>query len=235
MSGELSGGPVLYSEEDAKAWLADFITAEGGDVGAAMVALERLVAMLTWENAEQNLVSAASLGEVWRRQIVDSAQLLRFVPRETCGLWLDLGTGAGFPGLVVAALRPEMEVLMVESRARRIEWLERARDALGLERASVIGQRLELVETRKVDAISARAFAPLDRLLALSARFSTADTLWLLPKGRSAAQDLETLPALTPMRALSGRHHTFHVEQSLTDAGAGILVGNLKSAREQTS
>ena len=117
---------------------------------------------------------------------------------------------------------------MVESRARRIDWLERVRQELGLSRAVVLGQRLELVETRKVDAISARAFAPLDRLLALSARFSTGRTVWLLPKGRSAAQELE---ALTP-RILSGRRHTFHVEQSLTEPQAGILVGHLKSARE---
>jgi len=144
--------------------------------------------MLCEENAHQNLVSAGSLSEVWRRHIVDSAQLLRFVPRETCQTWLDLGTGAGFPGIVIAALRPDLEVLMVESRARRIDWLERVRQELGLSRAVVLGQRLELVETRKVDAISARAFAPLDRLLALSARFSTGRTVWLLPKGRSAAQ-----------------------------------------------
>jgi 16S rRNA (guanine527-N7)-methyltransferase len=75
---------------------------------------ERLIAMLVEENARQNLVSAASLGEVWRRHIVDSAQLVAHVPRETSGAWLDLGTGAGFPGLVVAALRPDMTVRMVD-------------------------------------------------------------------------------------------------------------------------
>ncbi len=228
MSGDMGEYPILSNEAESREWLAGFIAESGDPDGGAMARLERLVAMLTEENARQNLVSAASLGEVWRRHIVDSAQLLRFVPRETCQVWLDLGTGAGFPGLVIAALRPEMEVLMVESRARRIDWLDRVCEDLGLGQATVIGQRLELMETRKVDAISARAFAPLGRLLALSARFSTGRTIWLLPKGRSAAQELE---ALTP-RALSGRRHTLHVEQSLTDAEAGILVGNLKSARE---
>ena len=170
------------------------------------------------ENTRQNLVSAASLAEVWRRHIADSAQLLAHVPRETCSPWLDLGTGAGFPGLVIAALRPECAVLMVESRARRIEWLERARIALGLDRAQVIGARLELVPSHPVRVISARAFAPLPRLLELSARFSTADTIWLLPKGRSAPQELQEL---------SGWQHRFHVEQSLTDADAGVIVGTL--------
>jgi 16S rRNA (guanine527-N7)-methyltransferase len=210
----------LTTEAEARAWLDTLI----GEDAAAWARLERLVALLAEENARQNLVSAASMGEVWLRHIVDSAQLLRFVPRETSpkstGVWLDLGTGAGFPGLVVAALRPEMEVLMVESRARRIAWLESARQELGLTHAKVLGRRLELVETRKVDVISARAFAPLDRLVTLSARFSTERTIWLLPKGRSAAQELAEL---------SGRRHSLRVEPSLTDPQAGILVGQLRT------
>lgn len=204
---------MIGSEDEARAWLSALPECDG----AAMARLERLAALLAAENARQNLVSAASLGEVWRRHIADSAQLLPHVPRETSP-WLDLGTGAGFPGLVVAALRPDCEVLMVESRARRVDWLTEACEALGLARARVIGQRLELVETRAVCVISARAFAPLDRLLGLSARFSTPETLWLLPKGRSAQQELD---------ALRGWQHRFHVEQSLTDSDAGIIVGTL--------
>jgi 16S rRNA (guanine527-N7)-methyltransferase len=190
-----------------------------------MTRLEALVAMLAEENQRQNLVSAASLDQVWLRHIVDSAQLLPHVPRGTDLPWLDLGTGAGFPGLVIAALRPESEVLMVESRARRIEWLDRARIAMGLERAKVIGQRLELVETCQAAVISARAFAPLERLLTLSARFSTSDTLWLLPKGRSAQQELDDLRKW---------RHVFHVEQSLTDPQAGIIVGTLAGRKGKT-
>jgi len=207
---------VIDSEASARAWLE----ARPEWDGAAAARLEQLIALLTEENARQNLVSAASLGQVWQRHIVDSAQLLAHVPRETSGLWLDLGTGAGFPGLVIAALRPDLEVAMVESRARRIEWLERARQALGLERARVIGARLELVEVEPAAVISARAFAPLDKLLALSARLSTSDTKWVLPKGQSAREELA---------ALQGWRHTFHVEQSLTDANAGVLVGTLEA------
>ncbi len=205
---------MIADEAAARAWLERLPEWDA----AAAERLECLVALLGEENSRQNLVSAASLSEVWRRHIVDSAQLLSHVPRETSAPWLDLGTGAGFPGLVIAALRPECEVLMVESRARRIEWLERARIAMGLERARVIGTRLELLETREMRVISARAFAPLPRLLELSARFSTADTLWLLPKGRSAPQELDEL---------SGWAHMFHVEQSLTDPDAGMIIGTL--------
>lgn len=180
--------------------------------------LEVLCALLAEENGRQNLVSAQSLQSVWQRHIADSAQLLTFVPRETSGPWLDLGTGAGFPGLVIAALLPDTAVHLVESRSRRIEWLERAATELDLANVQVHGSRLEQVESFAVRTISARAFAPLPRLLELSAHFSTADTVWLLPKGRSAAQELAEL---------SGWHHMFHVEQSLTDTEAGVVVGTL--------
>ena len=204
-------------EAGALAWMAALPRCDA----AAMARLERLVELLVEENTRQNLVSAASLEAVWQRHIVDSAQLLSHVSRETAPTWLDLGTGAGFPGLVIAALRPDWEVLMVESRSRRVEWLERACGELGLTKAKVLPLRLEQMETRKVDVISARAFAPLDRLLELSARFSTKATIWLLPKGRSAAQELA---------ALDGWQHQFHVEQSLTDADAGIVIGYLSGA-----
>lgn len=205
---------MIDSEAAAQAWLAarpewDTLAAER---------IERLIALLIEENTRQNLVAAASLPVVWQRHIVDSAQLLLHVPRETSCPWLDLGTGAGFPGLVIAALRPECEVVMVESRGRRVEWLERARLALGLDRATVVGSRLELMPSRDFCVISARAFAPLPRLLELSARFSTKDTLYLLPKGRSAHQEL---------LELNRWNHLFHVEHSLTDAEAGVIVGQL--------
>lgn len=209
---------MIGSEDEARAWLHNL----PGFDGAAEARMERLVTLLAEENTRQNLVSASSLGEVWRRHIADSAQLLSHVPRETSSPWLDLGTGAGFPGLVIAALRPEIEVVMVESRARRIEWLDATIRELGLGRARVVGSRLELVESFPASVISARAFAPIDRLVALSARFSTSDTIWLLPKGRSARQELDSL---------RGWNHLFHVEQSLTDAEAGVIVGQLTGKR----
>lgn len=213
---------MITNEEEARDWLRGL--PECDDM--AMERLTLLVEMLAEENQRQNLVSSASLDQVWMRHIVDSAQLLPHVPRETSLPWLDLGTGAGFPGLVVAAMRPECEVIMVESRNRRIEWLERARIAMGLERARIVGSRLELVESQPCSVISARAFAPLEKLLALSSRFSTSDTIWLLPKGRSASQELDDL---------RNWRHVFHVEQSLTDPQAGIIVGKLAGGKGKTA
>ena len=205
---------MIATEAEARAWLRETLRADG----PAMDRLDRLVALLGEENLRQNLVSRASLEAVWRRHIVDSAQLLCHVPRESAVPWLDLGTGAGFPGLVVAALLPDSEVVLVESRARRIEWLQRACDVLDLRKVRIVGDRLERVASFDARVISARAFAPLDRLVEMAARFSTSDTLWLLPKGRSAPQELESL---------RDWNHLFHVEQSLTDPEAGIVIGRL--------
>jgi 16S rRNA (guanine527-N7)-methyltransferase len=202
----------IQTEEQARAYVAGW-----GDA-AAMERLDRFARLLIDENARQNLISRPSEAQAWQRHLADSAQLLEHVPRETPpdGLWLDLGTGAGFPGLVIAALRPEWDVVLVESRARRVEFLENCARALDLSRCRVIGERLERIEPFPARIISARAFAPLEKLLRLSAPFSTEATRHILPKGRSAAQELQQ--AGKPTRDM------FHVEHSLTDRDAGIIV-----------
>ena len=201
---------MIAGEAEARAFCADRIDASG------LARLERFAALLVAENERQNLVSAASLESVWQRHFADSLQLIDHVPRET-GSWLDLGSGAGFPGLVLAIAQPEIEMVLVESRKRRIEWLVRAAAELRLGKCRVVGTRLESVDSFEAAVITARAFAPLGKLLNLSARFSTQTTAWLLPKGRSAAQELSEQPH--EIRQM------FHVEQSQTDPGGGILVG----------
>ena len=94
---------ILGSEEEARAFCAGLTDAAG------MARLERLAVMLIEENARQNLIAKSSEEAIWLRHFADSAQLLAHVPRETSP-WLDLGTGAGLPGLVVAAMRPETEI-----------------------------------------------------------------------------------------------------------------------------
>jgi len=202
---------MISGEEEARAFCAQRTDAAG------MARLDRFAGLLADENSRQNLVSASSLDSVWQRHFADSLQLLDHVPRETDGTYLDLGSGAGFPGLVLAVARPEAATILVESRKRRVEWLTQAAADLGLTNIRVIGSRLENVEAFPVAVITARAFAPLGRLLALSARFSTQTTVWLLPKGRSAAQELAEQPEAI--------RKVFHVEQSQTDPGGGILVG----------
>ena len=205
---------MIENEDQAR----DFIL--GISDSDTMRKLEKLASELRAENERQNLVSKGSLDDIWVRHFADSAQLVPHVPRGTRGAWFDLGSGAGFPGLVLALLRPDEPTVLVESRKRRIEWLQAMVQKLELKNCEIEGKRLELVESRKAAVISARAFAPLPKLLDLSARFSTARTYWVLPKGRSAAQEVQELPR--KMRTM------FHVEHSITDGEAGIVVGQGK-------
>jgi 16S rRNA (guanine527-N7)-methyltransferase len=208
------------TEEGAKAWLKDNL-----DVSReTWERLESFVAFLTREAEQQNLISAATIDHIWSRHIVDSAQLLRFAPDS--GAWLDLGSGAGLPGIVVALLSPR-PVTLVESRGRRIDYLNRAIRLLDLEGSTTVaGMPVERLETAPYSVISARAFAPLPKLLDLSQRFSTQKTLWLLPKGRNAVKELHEA---------HGRWNLdFAVEPSVTDSEAGILVGRLLGERPRT-
>ena len=178
-----------------------------------MARLDAFAAQLREENARQNLVSAASLDRIWSRHIADSAQLLRFAPSRSAG-WIDLGTGAGFPGLVVAVLHAG-PVTLVEERRLRSDFLSRAAGTLGV-RPEIVGARVERVPPRPFEVISARAFAPLPRLLDLGTAFSTTKTVWLLPKGRNAASELAALD--------SSWQGDFRLEPSLTEAEAAIIV-----------
>jgi 16S rRNA (guanine527-N7)-methyltransferase len=194
------------TEEEAKAQL--------GVPRGTLERLDAFVEFLVSENERQNLVSRGTLPAVWSRHIFDSAQLLRFAPGE--GTWLDLGTGAGFPGLIVAALW-EGQVTLVESRTLRVEFLRAAAEVLGIaERTAILCTRVETLPPRPFDVISARAFAPLDKLLRLGLPFSTEKTVWILPKGRNAQSELDAVH--------SSWQGDFRIEPSLTDAEAGIIV-----------
>jgi 16S rRNA (guanine527-N7)-methyltransferase len=177
--------------------------------------LDAFALLLRAENERQNLVSRGSLDTFWLRHIADSAQLLRVSPAADAS-WVDLGTGAGFPGLIVALLH-RGPVTLVEERKLRVGFLEQAVEVLGVaDRTEIVRSKAERLPPRPFDVISARAFAPLGRLLELGRRFSTNKTRWILPKGRNAQSELD--------EALSSWQGDFRLEQSLTDADAKIVV-----------
>lgn len=178
-----------------------------------MAKLDAFAGLLRGENARQNLVSRGSLTQLWSRHIADSAQLLRLAPSPEAS-WVDLGTGAGFPGLVVALLRPG-PMTLVEERGLRADFLARAAESLGLH-VEILGSKVERLPRRTFEVISARAFAPLGRLLDLGTALSTTKTIWLLPKGRNAQSELE---ALDP-----SWQGDFRLEPSVTDPQARIIV-----------
>lgn len=208
------------TEDEAQNWISNSFAVSR----ETMDHMTEFVAFVRREAQSQNLVAASTLDQIWNRHVVDSAQLLNFVPNnQTQGKWIDLGSGAGFPGIVIAILS-QFQVTLVESRTRRIDYLQRAIALLDLEdRVSVAGMALERFETAPYQVISARAFAPLPRLLELAARFSTDNSLWLLPKGRNAAKEWEEAQPVW--------QGDFRIEPSVTDAEAGIIVGHLTGKR----
>jgi 16S rRNA (guanine527-N7)-methyltransferase len=209
------------TQTEAVAWLKAHLNVSRETLDA----LETFIAFLKREAESQNLISASTLDHIWSRHIVDSAQLLLFTDASARqNNWLDLGSGAGFPGLVIALLT-NYNVTLVESRARRIDYLQRAVEMLDLtHRVRVAGVTLERLETAAYAVISARAFAPLPKLFDLAARFATNNTLWLLPKGRNAQAEWEGAQA-----QWGGN---FRIMDSVTDQEAGILVGTLSGKRK---
>jgi len=174
--------------------------------------LEAYVRLLRGESARQNLVSAATLDHLWERHILDSAQLVRFEPHAGSS-WVDIGAGAGLPGIVIACL-VDGPVTLIEPRRLRAEFLHRVCESLRLS-ATVIATKAERAEG-SYDVITARAVANLGQFLKISAHLSTRKSLWVLPKGRSATAELA--------EAEQAWQGAFHVEQSVTDADSQIVV-----------
>jgi len=149
--------------------------------------LEAYAALLVQWNERINLVSRDSLRDPWRRHFLDSAQLFPYVPARARSL-VDLGSGAGFPGLVLAILGVT-GVELIESDARKCAFL---REAARIANAPVTVRpaRIEAVPSHEVDVVTARACAPLDRLLVMAQRFIAPHTICLFLKGERAEEEL---------------------------------------------
>jgi 16S rRNA (guanine527-N7)-methyltransferase len=169
--------------------------------------------LLKEEAARQNLVAASTLDQLWERHILDSAQLARFNPASGAK-WIDIGSGAGLPGIVLACLLGG-HVTLVEPRRLRVEFLRRVVDRLGLN-ITVEPLKAERV-SGQFGVITGRAVASLSHFFEMCDHLSTRKTVWVLPKGRSAQSELE--------EAQYSWQGVFHVEQSVTDPDAKIVVG----------
>jgi 16S rRNA (guanine527-N7)-methyltransferase len=152
-----------------------------------------------------NLVGPATLADPWRRHLLDSAQLAAHVPAQTASL-VDLGSGAGFPGMVLALLGVR-GVHLIEADRRKAQFLREAARTTGAP-VTIHAERIEQIQGWPADVVTARAVAPLPRLLELAERFLVADSVCLFLKGRAAARELtearvtwhmtaETIPSLS--------------------------------------
>ena len=185
--------------------------------------LRQLSALVAKWTPAINLVSKSTLPHLWSRHILDSAQLFALAPA-TATRWLDLGSGGGFPGLVIAVLaaqpQPETKVILVESDQRKCVFLSEAARQLSL-RVDVQCLRIEDLSPQSADVLTARALAPLSQLCAHAARHLHPGGKALLQKG--ALADSEVRTAQTDWRFDLIRH------RSRTDPAATIL--DLKAIR----
>lgn len=147
--------------------------------------LARLEMLLAKWNPAINLVAKSTLGQTWDRHILDSAQLFNLAP-PTARHWADMGSGGGFPGLVVACLaadlRPNLRITLIEADQRKATFLRQASRDLGLS-PTILASRIEATPPQAADVLSARALAALPALLGFAARHLGAGGLALFPKG----------------------------------------------------
>ena len=144
----------------------------------------------TW-NARINLVGPSAMGEFWSRHVADSAQLLGLAPQAR--LWADIGSGAGFPGVVLAILlkgREGARVDLVESLAKRCGFLAEVTRALALPAAIHHARAEALSPPPRVEVVTARAVAPLERLLGYAQPLLRSDVIGLFLKGRAAESEV---------------------------------------------
>lgn len=179
---------------------------------SAFAKAELLVEAVQGESIRQNLIAPSTIPYIWSRHVVDSAQLVALGAHKP-GDWMDIGTGAGFPGLVVALLS-DRRIVLVEPRPRRAMFLRKLVEHLGLPRATVNTSRAENMPGN-FSIVSARAVAAASTLFAAARHCTTPDTLWLLPKGRTALVDVAF--------AREAWHGTFHVEHSITEPNSMII------------
>ena len=172
-----------------------------------------------------NLIAKSTIPDIWRRHILDSAQLFLSAPAHA-RRWLDLGSGAGFPGLVIAILakehRPELRVILIEADQRKSVFLSEAARAIGLS-VSIFNIRVEAAPPQDADVVSARALASLDALCAYASYHLNENGIAVFPKGLNANAEI--------VAAHKNWQFEVDVHTSKTDPSAAILLlRNIKNA-----
>lgn len=192
------------------------------DVPAEMFeSIETYHALLLKWNKAINLVSPKTLNESWHRHIIDSAQVEKFIPQKTkteTKIYADLGCGGGFPGLVIAMMRPELDVHLVESDERKCQFMRSVARETALINVTIHTKRIEdVIDDITPDLITARALASLDKLFdyILPWTAQSPDLRMVFMKGQKAEEEITEAQK---------RYHFDHKStQSITDENAHIL------------
>ncbi len=188
--------------------------------------IEIIVAQIRKWQPSINLVSSSTLEAIWTRHIQDSLQLIPLVP--TLGRWIDLGSGGGFPGLVVAAVQAETSgarMVLVESSGKKCAFLRETARLAELP-VDIIHARIDdaVPELRdRFDVVSARALAPLKLLLAMAEPFLQKGTIGIFPKGQDVDEEIKDASISWKME--------YNLIDSQTESGAKIVI--IRSARRR--
>ncbi|MEK9212197.1 16S rRNA (guanine(527)-N(7))-methyltransferase RsmG [Sphingomonas sp. 2378] len=203
------------TEDQARDWVAQRFGEEAAE------RIDHFLSLVIVENDQQNLIAPSTIPTIWARHALDSVQLIPLADRAD-GQWVDIGTGGGFPGMVVALAWPG-RMALVEPRKRRADFLRDCADKLGIaDRVSVHASKIEAVDV-KADIISARAVATVENLLRAAAHCGKQETRWLLPRGRLDEREIKTLKRQW--------RFVFHVEHSITSADSSIVILDRVGAR----
>jgi 16S rRNA (guanine527-N7)-methyltransferase len=174
--------------------------------------LEDFVLLLLQENEKFNFIGKSTIENIWERHILDSAQLLRFIPNKNVK-FADLGSGAGFPGIILSIFGLR-EIHLIEKAFRKSEFLRRAK-LFSTNRIFVHQAKLEELAAMEFDCIVSRALAPLDQLLIYSKKFLKKDGYCLFLKGKNLSAELET--------AQKTFQFEYELHPSLTSSESGII------------
>ena len=175
--------------------------------------LEAYVAFLEEWQPRLNLIGPGTADDIWRRHILDCGQIARHVPRG-CRRLLDIGSGAGLPGLVLAIMGVD-GVEMVEKDARKVAFLHSAARTCEVD-VGIHNSRIEALQSPAADVVTARAVAPLRLLVAMAAPFLGEDSVSIFPKGRSVDEELKD--------AAREWHMWYQRRASLSDSQGSLLV-----------
>ncbi|MFT3690719.1 16S rRNA (guanine(527)-N(7))-methyltransferase RsmG [Paenirhodobacter sp.] len=182
-----------------------------------LLRLETFEAILTKWNGAINLVSASSLQQIWTRHFLDSAQIFTLCPK-AARVWVDIGSGGGLPGLVVAALAkeslPDLRVTLIESDTRKAAFLAAAARAMDVD-VTIHAKRIEAVVPQNADVLSARALAPLSVLLEYAERHLSGDGICIFPKGAHWQDEITA--------AHAAWRFNYTAQPSLTEDNAVVL------------
>lgn len=203
------------------------------EFGVSRETIEKLAtyeAMLKRWQKTINLVAPSTLPQIWHRHFADSAQLWHLRPPEA-RTWLDLGSGAGFPGLVIAILASEgggTRHTLIESDSRKAAFIREVARATGVV-VDILCMRIEIPETRvkvgEINCVTARALAPLPRLIELADPYFGPATAGMFSKGREVAMEIE--------QARQDWDFEAELVPSVTDPQGSVLL--LKSLKRKAS